>query len=190
MTTAQDPDLVSTNKYFVNYPTDKYADTVVAIKEKPCRVVYMPAPLDGAYWEHGWPELREIMRNAVLWALKGILPFETTAQENVRVVLHRDKEKKIWVLHLHNQGVNNQYSVGFDCSLLWDKPQGIGHSHPVRVAFKTAPFLITLNTIKSNRLSARSLTSNEVLLEKRGGRWVLKHPGLSEYDAIVLKEGE
>ena len=80
----------------MSYPTEKRADVVLAVREKPHRVVYIPAPLDGAYWEDGWPELADFMAQAVRWTLKGKLPVETDAEENIWLVLRRNEKKKSW----------------------------------------------------------------------------------------------
>jgi hypothetical protein len=187
-TSAYDESLVKSDKYFVSYPTKKRADVVLAVRERPRRVVIIPAPLDGAYWEDGWPELADIMAKAVRWALRGKLPVETDAEENVWFVLRRNDKKKSWVLHLTNNGVNNQYSIGFDCCFGWDKPDSQSYGHPVRICFKTAAFTVSLKSIRGKKLSARSLTGNKVALKKGAGGWRLEHPGLKEYDVIVLEE--
>jgi len=187
-TAAYDPELLSTGKYFVSYPTEKAADVVLAVREKPCRVVYMPAPLDGAYWEYGWPELAEIMANAVRWAIKGKIPLETDAEENLWLTLHRNEKKKTWILHLQNQGINNQYAIGYDCSLFWGKPEPLRRGHPVRVCFRTSPFSICLSAVKSSGLKAKSLTGKTLKLGKGKKGWLLRHPGISEHDLIILEE--
>jgi len=185
---AYDADLVKTDRYFIAYPTEKPADVVLAVSEKPHRVVYMPAPLDGAFWEFGWPELAEIMARAARWALGGKLPLETDAEENIWITPYRNEKKKSWVLHLNNQGVNNQYSIGFDCCFTWDKPDSQSHGHPVRRCFKTAAFSVTLRGTKSKKLSAKSLTGKKITLKKSPRGWTINHPGISEYDVILLQE--
>lgn len=183
-----DPDLLKTGKYFVQYPTKRKGNVVLAARDKAARVVAIPAPLDGAYWEHGWPELVEIMRNAVRWTLSGELPIETDAEENVWMNLYGNERRKSWTLHLNNQGVNNQYSVGFNCCLVWDKPEPQTHGHPVRKCFRTGGFSVLFKGITSGKLGARSLTGAKVMLKKERGGWCLKHPGISEYDVIVFGE--
>jgi len=187
-TNAYDEELIRSDKYFVSYPTEKRADVVLAVREKPYRVVYIPAPLDGAYWEEGWPELAEIMAASVRWAVKGKLPVETDAEENIWLVLRRNEKKKSWSLHLNNNGVNNQYSIGFDCCFGWDKPETQSHGHPVRKCFKTAPFSVTLRALKGKNLSARSLIGANVKIKRVGSGWMLEHPGIKEYDVIIFKE--
>jgi hypothetical protein len=167
----------------------KPAETLLAARESPYRVVYMPGPLDGAYWDYGWPELAEIMRNSVRWALRGRDPLQTDAQENIWMVLHHNQKKSNWVLHLQNQGVNNQYAIGFDCARTQEKSETVKKRNcPVRTCFRTAPFSITLKAIKARKLTAKSLTGKKLSLEKTGKGWLLKHPGMSEYDVVMLRE--
>ena len=126
-------------EYLESYAKGKAAEVVLTASEKPFRAVYIPGPLDGAYWEYGWPELAEIMRNTVRWAVKNRIPLETDAEENVWLVLHGNERKRSWVLHLQNHGVNNQHAIGFNCGLSWDTPEPVSHAHPVRTCFRTAP---------------------------------------------------
>ena len=187
-TAAYDSKLLESGKHFVSYPTNKGADTVLCASEKPHRVVYMPAPLDGGFWEKGWPELAEIMRNAVVWALNGKHPLETNAEENVWMTLYRNERRRSWILHLNNQGTNNQHAFGYDWGLGWDKPDSQRHTHPVRKCFTTAGFSITLKNIKSKKLKARSLNGKKPTVRKTARGWTIEHPGISEYDVIVLDE--
>ena len=167
----------------------KPAEILLAAREKPYRVVYMPGALDGCYWDYGWPELAEIMRNSIRWLLRGRDPLQTDAQENVWMVLHHNPKKSTWVLHLHSQGFNSQYSVGFDCGRTQEESETVRKRNcPVRTCFRTAPFSITLKAIKARKLTAKSLTGKKLSLEKTGKGWLLKHPGMSEYDVVMLRE--
>ena len=187
-TAGYDEELVKSDRFFVSYPTDELVDTVLSVTEKPHRVVYMPAPLDGEFWEHGWPDFVEIMRNAALWTLKGKSPIETDAEENVWMTLYRNERRKSWILHLNNHGINNQYSIGFDCCFGWDKPDSQSRGHVVRKCFSTAGFSVALKSIRSGKLTAHSLIGTKLKIRKTVGGWTIQHPGISEYDVIVLQE--
>jgi len=103
-------------------------------------------------------------------------------------VLRRNEKKRNWILHCNNNGVNNQYSIGFDCCFGWDKPDSQSHGHPVRKCFKTAGFIVTLKDIQSKKLTARSLRGTKLKVKKTSAGWTLEHPGFAEYDVIILEE--
>ena len=146
--------------------------------------------MDGVFWEYGWPEAAEIMGRTVRWALRGRLPVEVHAEENVWFSLYRNRIANCWVLMLVNQGVNNQYSIGFDCSFVWDKPESQRRGHPVRKCFATAPFAVDLKCVKASSLKARSLIGTKCAIRRTRKGWRLAHPGIREYDVIILKGPE
>jgi len=191
MTMGYDSRLRRTNdeRYFASFAHGKPRDVVLAVRDGPIRAIHIPVPLDAVYWEFGWPETREIMRNAVLWALKGRPELTTDADENLWYTLYRNDERRRWVLHVHNHGVNNQYAVGFGSSEPWDPPGKLTRGHPVRACYPTAPFSVTLRIPHGARLNAASLTGKKIALERVREGWRIRHPGIREYDVIVLTEG-
>ena len=51
-----------------------------------------------------------------------------------------------------------------------------------------ALFSVGFKGIRASQLTARSLIGKRVTLRRGSRGWLLEHPGMSEYDVVVLRE--
>lgn len=66
------------------------------------RVVYTSGDLGERYWSANFPEIKELIRNSVVWTGGDSLPVHVEAPETVEVILAEQQEKNRHLLHLIN----------------------------------------------------------------------------------------
>ncbi|MDD3927730.1 MAG: ThuA domain-containing protein [bacterium] len=66
------------------------------------RVVYSAGCLEERYWRANFPEIKELIKNSIVWTGGDCLPIKIEAPETVEVTLSRQADEKRYILHFIN----------------------------------------------------------------------------------------
>ena len=168
----------------VGYPPPGHVSRypAVVLHEGGGRSVYFPGRVFAAYAEHSWPELRQLVHNAMAHA-GGEPPFRVEAPKSVEVTFNRQEEQGRWVVHL----INLPSEVGRHCrtDTLADPIHGLQlvdeviPIHGVRISVS--------REVPGGISTAWSLEHGTLEVEEVGDRLVVTLPCLDIHDVVTLR---
>jgi hypothetical protein len=85
---------------YTTEPDTGAAMAVVNENDAKGRTVYFPNRIDRLFWQIGFPDLKQLLVNAVLWTTRGDIPLEVSAPVTCEVSLRKKGNKRM--VHLIN----------------------------------------------------------------------------------------
>ncbi|MDD3926325.1 MAG: ThuA domain-containing protein [bacterium] len=133
------------------------------------RVVYTAGCLEERYWTANFSEIKELIKNSVIWTGGDCLPVEIKAPETVEVTLSRQADKKRYILHFIN------YTGEM--------------ARPLSTIIPISDIQVVLKGLDLQRIrTAKTLVGKrELTLKVIDGKPCFSLPKLDWYEAVILE---
>jgi len=162
--------LLTRCRYYCDYPGQRTGfPGLIAHEFGKGRVVYIPGQFGLTYAERGFPDYRDLMRDAIRWLARGEVPIETSLPKTVDVTLAHDAAGAL-IVHLVN--------CSTDLSL------------PVERVEPVTGGTIRLRVADSGPRRARALAAGtDCQCRTCDGSLIVELPALREYEVVVVTDG-
>lgn len=150
---------------------------LIITREGAGRMAYFAGELDAAFWRQGWPEIAQIIANAVRW-IAGPPPVEVEAPTSVQVEVYKSPALKDGLVCLLSNRTTNPLYLRRGVADEFHYVTQVVPVHDVRVKIKFSGGQIK---------EATAITRQMVEARTEGDFVQLTIPVLTEYEGVIVR---